>query len=136
MSSANGAVQLKPMKMSELTKSLPTTTTSSPVTTSKYVIPSKRAISEEIPVSKSEKLDFNDKSFPSLGGFGGFLSNPSLPKKNFKQKLVKSIEGQANSDDEEIVDEMDCKNLKPSQLLKAGWYPVPRYTGPKTTIYL
>jgi len=135
MSSANGVVQLKPMKMSEVSASVPSTKPT-PVPTSRYVIPSKRNGSEEAPESKCEKLDFNDKSFPSLGGFGGFLSNPSLPKKNFKQKLIKSIEGQDNSDDEEIIDEMDYKNLKPSQLVKAGWYVVPKYTGPKTTIYL
>ena len=128
MSSANGIVQLKPMKMSEVINSVSTNTTS------RYVVPNKRAVSEETP--KSEVLDFSDKSFPSLGGLGKSLPTPSLPKKNFKQKVVKSEEDQANTDDEEIVDEMDYKNLKPSQLLKAGWYPVPRYTGPKTTIYM
>jgi len=134
MSSANGVVQLKPMKMSEVTNSVPSNTTTSPITTSRYVVPNRRAVSEESP--KSEILDFSDKTFPSLGGVGKSLPNPSLSKKNFKQKVIKSEEDQTNTDDEEIVDEMDYKNLKPSQLLKAGWYPVPRYTGPKTTIYI
>ena len=126
-----GVIKLNPTRLCDIpppsSKQSPSQTNPSQT---KYIAPSKRTVTE--PTIETIDLN-NDKTFPSLGNI---ITSDMNQKKNFKQVIDLFKKGDSEEFDTLIKDEMDYLNITPSQLENSGWYIVPQYTGPKTSIYL